>query len=267
MKQNASNSHERSAKYQVPSINKAIDILHYLDQHGPASFKEIKNAIEIPHSTCFNILSTLVTRGLLEVRSGMYYLGLGLIQLGLSAYSRIDLREIALPVMHELIDKHNETSYLSVTDKQTYEAVVIERVDGGNTLSIAIQIGERVPLYASGTGKALLSGLSDAELENFFRVVERKKFTPMTIITEEGIREYIQEIRKNGYALSLSDHDEGVCSISSPIRDGKNEVVAAISIAGPEMRLVNKLGTLAEDVKKAAMKVSEKLGYRFPSGG
>jgi hypothetical protein len=44
----------------------------------------------------------------------------------------------------------------------------IERVDGIDRVKVTVEIGSRLPAYASATGKVLLASLSDEEIKQRF---------------------------------------------------------------------------------------------------
>ena len=44
-------------------------------------------------------------------------------------------------------------------------------------------------------------------------------------------------VRKRGWSESVNEREEGVCSISAPIRNASGQVIAAISISGPTGRM------------------------------
>ncbi|MCL6445138.1 MAG: IclR family transcriptional regulator [Alicyclobacillus sp.] len=250
--------------YQVPSVHKAIDILELLRDRRRMTFKEIADTLRLPSSTCYNILNTLEARGLLakDSTSGQYSLGVQLMQLGLRVYNDLDLRTLALPVMAELHTRFDETVYLSVLAKNGLEGIVIEKLDSPRTMLVLRQVGDRVPLYASATGKSLLSGLNEEELERYFNAVDLIPFSKTTIVDKEALLREVEMIRRNGYAITHDELNDGASAVSAPIRNHANTVVAAISLAGPVGRMQPNIPLMIPHIKDAAKRISEQLGYR-----
>ncbi|WP_165820925.1 IclR family transcriptional regulator [Pueribacillus theae] len=245
----------------VPSVNKAIDIILLLSQSPDLSMKEIAETLELPSSTCFNILTTLEYRGFIKKndKSLGYSLGLSIMRLGLQVYENIDIRKIALPIMKELTSIHNETCYLATLAPSKLEGFIIERVESSKTLVVLLPVGDKVPLYATATGKSLLSGFSEEDLTFYLNNVELSAFSTKTIITEEQLREELEQIRRKGYATTHNELGDGASAISCPIKDYEGNIIAAISLSGPTQRMVTQFPAMIQDVQEAANKISRSL--------
>ena len=62
------------------------------------------------------------------------------------------------------------------------------------------------------------------------------------------------------YALELLEHGDHLNSIASPIRDRNGDVIAAIGVSGPSMRLTEeKLQECIEPLKTSAALITEKM--------
>src|SRR6266849_2484262 len=90
-----------------------------------------------------------------------------------------------------------------------------------------------------------------------------KAFTRLTIRKISGLERELAEVRKNGYAIDDQEFEEGLKCIGAPVRDRTGSVVAAVSVAGPAMRLkLERMPRLTEAVVEAAARLSLALGYR-----
>jgi DNA-binding IclR family transcriptional regulator len=91
--------------------------------------------------------------------------------------------------------------------------------------------------------------------------------THNTIQSPEELIKSLAEIQKQGYAIDDEEFYEGVRCIASPIREYSGKVIAAVSIAGPSVRMSNaKLTQLRRPISKATDKISRNLGYRSKEG-
>ncbi len=253
---------KQGSKAFVPSVDKAIDVIMLLSQKPNLTLKEVYEELQLPASTCFNIMNTLQKRGFVEKDklTSRFKLGATLMKVGIQIYDEIDIRKIALPVMKELVSKFGETSYLSIIDYSSFEGVVIDKIESLKTVTVIRSIGSKVPLYASATGKSLLSGLDEDELEEYFSRVKLEKYTEKTNADKENLLAELIDIRANGYAKTENDMGDGASAISAPIKDYQGRVVAAISISGPSSRLDEQIPMLIPEVKAAAKKISNKIG-------
>ncbi len=95
----------------------------------------------------------------------------------------------------------------------------------------------RLPLHASGAGKALLYPLSPDELVDVIVKTGLQRFTPTTIVDLPVLQRNLDEARARGYSIDREEHVTGLNCIASAVYDDVGSVVAAISISGPASRL------------------------------
>jgi IclR family acetate operon transcriptional repressor len=143
------------------------------------------------------------------------------------------LAERAAPIVRAITRELNETAGFFVP--RDFEVEAIAREIGLQALRYTIEIGQRAPLHAFAAGKAILATLSDAQLDEYFRSVERKTFTPQTIHEEKSLREAIAQIRRDGVARTFEEHTPGITGMArAVVVDG--ETIGAFSIAMPLAR-------------------------------
>jgi DNA-binding IclR family transcriptional regulator len=91
-----------------------------------------------------------------------------------------------------------------------------------------------------------------------------RRYTPHTITDKDELKAHLKEIRRKGYAFSDQEVDRDVRAIAAPILDGKGELVAGLSVAGPVYRINKKqISSCAKLVIQYAQKISSNLGYLF----
>lgn len=135
--------------------------------------------------------------------------------------------EVAVPYLEDLSDKIGESSSLSILDET--DIVYVIRIPVNNIMRHSLNVGARLPAYATSMGKVLLAHLPPEKLDAYFERAELKAFTEKTIISEQEIREQLKEIKETGWALSKDELELGLVSIAAPITDASNKVVAAIN--------------------------------------
>ena len=84
-----------------------------------------------------------------------------------------------------------------------------------------------------------------------------------TVTDPNQLCQEINMIREKGYAISNSEHVDGVTAISAPIKKGNGSVIASLSVVGPSFRIQESdetkyLNYLLETVAE----VSKHLGYQ-----
>ena len=95
-------------KYKAPTVKKAFQILRLIsrDDNG-IRISNLSKDLGLSKSTVHGITAALEEQGAIirDLRTKRYTLGLTLFELGRAAYSRIDLKDLARPVMEDLMEK------------------------------------------------------------------------------------------------------------------------------------------------------------------
>lgn len=248
----------------IKSIDKALDVLEILSkQKQPMGVTELSKLLEINKSTLHGTLTTLLNRGYLEQdrETGKYMVGISVLGLASAALQGLDLRAKARPVIKALSEKYNETVHMVVLRQG--RVVYIEKEESAQSIRIHTEIGSSLPAHCTGVGKALLAWTDAKKLKSIIDKYGMKKHTENTITDEETLLRHFADIRNKGYAIDNEEIEEGLRCVAVPIRDYSGKVIAAISIAGPSVRMpLNTLEEMAESVVEAGLEISRVLGYR-----
>jgi len=85
-------------------------------------------------------------------------------------------------------------------------------------------------------GRVLLSGLDDAEVDSILRRSRIEARTLRTVTERAELRRLIAEVRVRGWALVNQELEEGLVSISAPIRERSGRILAALNVSGQANR-------------------------------
>ena len=149
------------------------------------------------------------------------------------------LLEHADPVLSRLRDVTGESAQLYRREGDARRCVAAaERLSG---LRDTVPVGSVLPLTAGSAAQVLLAWSEDPPL------LRRAAFTTRTLA----------DVRRRGWAHSVAEREQGVASVSAPVRAADGSVVAAISVSGPLDRLTRAPGKLhASAVVQAATELS-----------
>ncbi len=228
--------------------------------------RELASENGLPQSTVYYILASLTKSELLEKTADgrKYTIGHALFEKGALYLKRMDVVKIAEPVVKILNDLINEGISVGVLYGTNVTRVL--REESKRDVRFIGPIGESLPAYASNMGKALISDLSDDQIDNLYpseRLIPR---TPRTIRTKTELKLELKKIRETGVAFDKEGCYEGVESIASVIRGSHGKAVAAISISLPVSRMnAGKRRQFAELIKMGATLINYKLGYKDKS--
>ncbi len=247
----------------IQSIDRAIQLLESLaGRGGRAALSELAQDAGLSRSTVHGLLATMKKRGFVaQDPDGNYILGLKLFELGSLAVTRLDLRAVAAPFLQGLVDEFQETVHLVLSDG--LDVVYIDKRESLQSMRIVSQVGLRLPAYCTGVGKAILAFKDKAELDQLLASVTLKPWTQHTITDKAQLLACLREIRSQGYALDNEEIIEGLRCVGVPIRDYSGQVIAALSVSGPSVRMEPaRVERIIPAVVAAAGEISQQLGYR-----
>ena len=223
---------------QVQSLTRGLSILDCLARaEGGLTLTDIAHRVTLPPSTTHRLLSTLERGGFVYQAGdlGHWYVGLHAFTVGSSFLASRDWVAESHPYMRRLMEQAGETANLAILDGT--EAVFIDQVQCRETMRTIVRLGSRVPLHASGVGKAIFAALPDEQIEAILKVKGLPRITENTITAPETMWASVRVIRQRGYSFDDEEHLIGTRCVASPIYDEHADVLGAISLAGPVSRL------------------------------
>lgn len=182
----------------------------------------------LPMTTVHRLARELRQHGALEMTDGgTYRIGPWLWELGTLTVRRAALRELAIPFMEDLYETTHGNIQLAVLEG--YDALYVEKIRGPQSVPIVSRVGGRLPLHATGVGKALLAFAPPEFIEE---VIARglQRLTSFTITDPDELRRNLDEVRRLGYAVTREEMTVQTVSVGAPIRGPDDEVVGAISV-------------------------------------
>ena len=222
-----------AASSQVKSATRTLDIIEYVVAHPrPLVAQEIATALGIPVSSLSYLLATLVDRDYLVRQGRRYSPGPGLEKLQLQGAS-FSLADRAAPLVRTLRMQLDETTSFFVREGWQMEALVTESSE--QALRYAVPTGNRLPMHALASGKALLAALPADELDRYFAETSREKFTEATVTGEQALRKEIARIGATGFAETDEEFSLGIVGIGRVVTIG-GEPAGSLSVAIPKVR-------------------------------
>ncbi len=230
---------EPVAQKGAQALERGIAILQYLEKSGgSSSVSDISLNLDLPLST---------------IRLAVFNVGAAYI------HNR-DVLSVAGPFMRRLMLLSGET--VNVAIRNGNEAVLIGQLECKSMVRMCAPLGSRLPLHASGAGKALLYPLAEEELMSII-LQTGLQHTPTTLVDMPTLLKDLEQARELGYTVDKEEHVVGLNCIASAIYDDVGSVVAAISISGPSSRLTeDRFVSQGELVRDTARDISTALGLK-----
>lgn len=244
------------------AVSRAIQLLKcFDDQHSRWTLGGLVQETGLKKTTVYRLLSVLEAEQLLwrDAEQNQYRLGPALIALGGTAMRQQDLRQLARPLLQQLAQETDETSTLEIL--RAGQVLVVDEASGSQLLGATRLIGLQLPWHATSTGKAMVAHLSPAEQADFLGQA-LVAHTAHTRIDPVLLKTELDQIRRQGYALSLEELELGFAAVSVPVFNHDGYPVAAVSVDGPRARLCrSRLEKLGLQLQPRVRQLSAQLGF------
>ncbi|MEW2354574.1 IclR family transcriptional regulator [Spirillospora sp. NPDC029432] len=229
-------------------------VLAVLDAFGPddggLSLAELCRRTGLAPATAHRLVAELVEWGGLERGDDQRYrIGLRLFEIGMRAPGRRSLTDAALPFLEDLYEVTHENVHLAV--RAGHHAIYLHKITGLRAVGAPSRQGHRLPLHATGMGKALLA-FAEPRLAEDVIGEGLTRYTPHTITSPELLRRALAQTRRRGFAVAAQEYSLGTVSIAAPILVPRSEhALAAISVVVHSSRA--NIARLGPAVRTAAM--------------
>jgi DNA-binding IclR family transcriptional regulator len=248
--------------YNVPALEKAIAILELLAASEHAlSTTEIFTTLGIPKATAFMLLNVLERHDMVRKQdNNRYTIGVKLYNLGITYISQLDIVELSHPHLQELMRETRFTTHLAVIHDR--RVLFIDKVEPNTFIRFSTFPGMRSDIHMSSLGKAIAAYLPEHELDSIIDEVGLGAYTPNTITTISELRQELEKIRREGYAVEDEEGELGVRCVGSAIYNNTGKVVAAVSVTALCSQIEPEaFPSVGQTVRQTAARISAELGY------
>ena len=229
------------------AIDRGADLLvRVLESEEPVALTELASAAGLPKSTASRLVSALERRGLIEQDGERGRLRPGPAILRAAERSMVERNIVALskPVLDALADASGETINLAVPGLEGVEHIA--QVDSRHFLGAGHWLGRSVGYEHSANGKV-------------FAAFGRAPANAAGAATNHEL----QAVRRDDFATSIDELETGLAAIAAPVRGARGEVIAALSISGPTLRMTPaRIEELNPILTSEARTLSRRLGHR-----
>lgn len=217
---------------------------------------EIAKRSRLPKSTVSRLTYTLTKLGYLQYveESAKYRLGTATLALGSAMLARMDVRQIARPLMQELADFSHAMVSLGVRERLSM--IYIENCRSQSALTLSLDIGSRIPIATTAMGRAYLAVLSDAERDDLLDDIRAHDEANWPKI-RAGIDACLEQHHRLGCCSSFGDWQKDVNAIAVAFRAGRGLSPMSINCGGPAFQLSPEF--LLEEVRPRLIEVVRRL--------
>jgi IclR family KDG regulon transcriptional repressor len=247
---------------RVPALDKCFSILDFFARKKePSGITEISSALNIHKSTVFNIVHTLTDLGVLENNSNKFRFGAKLYLLGKAAEKGSELIRNIHPYLEEISQKTNLSSFLGM--RAGLKAVILDKAESDFDIKISSEIGTQIPLIAGAHGKALLSQLSDAKIDEILSQTTLRRFTRYSCVDKKKYRKMINEVRKEGISVEKEEYIEDIMALAVPLNINREDLQVAIWAVGLKSQFKDGvISKYSSFMKEIAEKIENQFSFR-----
>ncbi|MFK8080556.1 MAG: IclR family transcriptional regulator [Granulosicoccus sp.] len=261
--QGADEKHESANARPASGLGRAVRLLDLIVAEGPLRFAQIEELVDIPKASLHRLLKELADERLVQFdeRVLTWSAGYRVLEMANRIWTRSDIRVLARDQLLALNAFSGESVQIAVLADT--HGVVIDHVESSRSVRHSINVGNREPVYCTGSGKVLLAWCDEVQRDKILSRISFVRFTPNTITDKKALTEELSLISNRGYAIDAEERFLGTCCIAAPIVDATGQAVAGLSITAPAFRTrAEDLENWRESLMASAAEVSRRLAPR-----
>lgn len=222
------------------SLQRAVALLRIIAVNNRAGIRlvELYRRTGLERPTVHRLLQGLVAERLIsqDAQSKRYFLGSLTYELGLAAAPKVAMRDICLPYLDAIAEQTGDTVFLTI--RSGFDGICVARADGSFPIKMFVHdVGRHRPLNVGASGLALLSALSDEEIDRICAINVERTRRKNPRFTESALRASIDSARRRGYATNKVMDDPPVHSVGMVIRSPDGTPAAGVSVSTLASRL------------------------------
>jgi IclR family acetate operon transcriptional repressor len=246
----------------VPQGTQAIDraaqlLTLVLDSDEPLGVGDLALAAELPKSTASRLVSSLERHGLVRRNGarGKVQAGPAILRFAHRGVVDRNLVELARTPLDTLAERSGETVNLAVPGAAGVEHLA--QVESIHFLGTGQWVGRTVDYHTTAVGKILVAyGAADLPAGRL------RRLAPATVVDRAALEAEFERIREDGFAMAIDELEPGLTALAAPVHGPTGDVIAALSISGPTLRIEReRIAELKPVLIKEAAALSARLGH------
>lgn len=221
----------------LQGLERGLAVIQAFSRDAPAmTLSEVARRTDISRATARRILLTLASLGFVRSDGRDFSLSPRVLSLGWAYISSLNLWETARPFMADLSAEMQETC--SATTLDLPDIVFEARVPAPRRiLMMSLEVGSRLPAYATAMGRVLLAGLSDEQVAAHLAETRLEPLTHRTTTDPARLRAIVAAVREQGFSLVDEELELGLRSLSVPLPGPDGRPVAALNLCAATARV------------------------------
>ncbi len=227
---------DRDSSQHVQSVERVFAVIRTFGGDNPSlTLSEVAKRAGLTRATARRLLLTLESLGYVGSRGRAFFLRPRMLDLGFAYLASVPVWGVVQGHLEILVQRVMESSSASVLDGP--DIIYTVRVPTKRIMSIQIEVGTRLPAFATSMGRVLLASLGEEELESYLGEASLTRLTSQTLTTPDQLRKTLDVVREQGWCMLDQELEIGVRSIAVPLHDSVGRVFAAANISTQAARV------------------------------
>ncbi len=210
-------------------------IAAFTDRRRRPTIADLSRKTGIPRAAVRRCLYTLGKLGYVDADANTFSLQPKILNLGHAYLGSASLAVTAQPFLDRVSEAVGESCSLAVLEHD--DILYLARSVTSRILSVNLNVGSRLPAYCTSIGQVILAELDDAELAPYIRRTRLVAYTDRTAASAQQLKQVLEGVRRNGYAIADQEMEIGIRSIAVPVRDSADVVIAGINVLTQGLRM------------------------------
>jgi IclR family pca regulon transcriptional regulator len=218
------------------SLARGLMVIRAFTHREPnLTIADVARITSLPRAVARRCLYTLMQLGYVGTDGRSYFLRPKILALGYAYLSSTSLGTVLQPYIEKVSETTRESCSVGVLEDD--EVVYVARAATKRIMSVALNVGSRLPAYCTAMGRVLLAHLSEADLAAYLSRVDLAPTTENAITNPEVLKALLGSVRESGFALVDQELEVGLRSLAVPIRNLAGKVVAAMNVSAQAGRI------------------------------
>ncbi len=220
-------------------VSRSLNVVRFLSESGRTTIREASAALELAPSTVHRLLDILVRDGMVErdKRERCYRIGPELFRIAAKIVERYDIRTLALPFLHEVVELCDETCFIGLYLPLPRKMIFAEKVDSSQLLRYQLLMNTPMSVLWGASGRAILAYLPEDEVRRIHCEERPAPGSAEQVPSLAVLQREIAKVRACGFAISHSQKIKGAVGISAPVFGASGAVIGSFGVTVPQFKL------------------------------
>lgn len=232
---------------------------------GEVSIKYLCQSLNLPASTVHRLLSLLVQEGIIEraPTRALYGPGLEFVRIASLVAAKIQIVDLARPIMRAIVDECDETCVLLRYVPASHKVMALHAEYPSHPLRYQIDLFEPHSLLWGATGRAVLAFLPEEQIEAALKDNDCSPASGEQLPPRSTMLRELREIQERGFAFTQGQTIAGAVGFAAPLFNAERQVIGCLSVTVPKDRFNQKASAkISALLLEQTSKLNHNLGFQ-----